>query len=152
MLVVVTAKEATIEIMFLYPATFTYHSLCRSSFKNYYSYHYLFNFYFRIHGTIVAGTRSYYVNLIIKMLLFMHPGNTVICWKQRNLRYRNYASPSSGDAYCDRQLTLNFEFWVKIFCSDMFPYEDSEIVTVCPSVRTPRKEITPIASSISVFK
>ena len=25
-------------------------------------------------------------------------------------------------------------------CADMFPYEDSEIESVCPSVRTPRKE------------
>ena len=28
----------------------------------------------------------------------------------------NYASPSSGKAYKDRQLTTNFEFWVEIFC------------------------------------
>ena len=27
-----------------------------------------------------------------------------------------YASPSSGDAYCDQQLTPNFEIAVKIFC------------------------------------
>ena len=27
-----------------------------------------------------------------------------------------YASPSSGEAYRDRQLTTNFEFWVEIFC------------------------------------
>ena len=28
----------------------------------------------------------------------------------------NYASPTSGEAYRDRQLTTNFEFWVEIFC------------------------------------
>ena len=28
----------------------------------------------------------------------------------------SYASPSSGEAYRDRQLTTNFEFWVEIFC------------------------------------
>ena len=28
----------------------------------------------------------------------------------------NYASPSSGDANSDRQLTLNFEFRVEIIC------------------------------------
>ena len=28
----------------------------------------------------------------------------------------HYASPSSGEAYRDRQLTTNFEFWVEIFC------------------------------------
>ena len=30
--------------------------------------------------------------------------------------YPNYASPSSGEAYRDRRLTTNFEFWVEIFC------------------------------------
>ena len=29
---------------------------------------------------------------------------------------RNYASPTSGGAYRDRQLTTNFELWVEIFC------------------------------------
>ena len=28
----------------------------------------------------------------------------------------NYASPTSGEAYRDRQLTTNFELWVEIFC------------------------------------
>ena len=28
----------------------------------------------------------------------------------------NYASLSAWDAYCDRQLTPNFELWVEIFC------------------------------------
>ena len=28
----------------------------------------------------------------------------------------NYATPSSGEAYRDRQLTTNFELWVEIFC------------------------------------
>ena len=28
----------------------------------------------------------------------------------------HYASSSSGDAYSNRQLTLNFELWVEIFC------------------------------------
>ena len=27
-----------------------------------------------------------------------------------------YASPTSGEAYRDRRLTTNFEFWVEIFC------------------------------------
>ena len=27
-----------------------------------------------------------------------------------------YASPSSGEAYRDRRLTINFELWVEIFC------------------------------------
>ena len=27
-----------------------------------------------------------------------------------------YASPTSGEAYRDRQLTTNFEFWVEFFC------------------------------------
>ena len=28
----------------------------------------------------------------------------------------NYASPSSGEAYRDRRLTINFELWAEIFC------------------------------------
>ena len=47
----------------------------------------------------------------------------------------NNASPSSGEAYRDRRLAINFELWVKIFlCADMFPYEDSKSVSVCLSV------------------
>ena len=30
--------------------------------------------------------------------------------------YYYFASPSSGEAYRDRQLTSNFELWVEIFC------------------------------------
>ena len=61
------------------------------------------------------------------------------------------ASPSSGKAYRDKQLINNFELWVEIFlCADMFPCVDSKTVSVCPSVSTPRKEIT-IVSSISVL-
>ena len=30
--------------------------------------------------------------------------------------WRNYASPTSGKAYRDRRLTINFELWVEIFC------------------------------------
>ena len=51
-----------------------------------------------------------------------------------------YASPSSGDAHSDRQLTPNFELWVKIFyipiCFHM------RIPKPSVSVRTPRKEIS----------
>ena len=45
-----------------------------------------------------------------------------------------YASPSFENAYSDQQLTPNFELWVEInfLCADMFPYENSEIVSVCP--------------------
>ena len=46
-----------------------------------------------------------------------------------------YASPSSGDAYRDRQLTTNFDLLGGNFlCADMFPNEDSKTVSVCPSV------------------
>ena len=70
----------------------------------------------------------------------------------------NYASPTSGEAYRDRQLTTIFEFWVEIFlCADMFPDEDSKTVSVrlsvclsvCPSVCTPRKENHPGFVNIS---
>ena len=46
----------------------------------------------------------------------------------------NYASPSSGEAYRDRQLTTKFEFWLlswNFLCADMFPYEDSKTMSVC---------------------
>ena len=39
----------------------------------------------------------------------------------------NYASPSSGEAYRDRQLTPNFELWIEIFC-----------VPTCFHVRIPK--------------
>ena len=39
----------------------------------------------------------------------------------------NYASPTSGEAYRDRRLTINFEFWVEIFC-----------VPTCFHVRIPK--------------
>ena len=49
--------------------------------------------------------------------------------------YFHYVSPSSGEAYCNRQLTPNFRLWVEIFlCADMFPCEDSKTVS-CLSVR-----------------
>ena len=38
-----------------------------------------------------------------------------------------YASPTSGEAYRDRRLTTNFEFWVEIFC-----------VSTCFHVRIPK--------------
>ena len=72
-----------------------------------------------------------------------------------NLKFNYYASPSSGEAYRDRQLTTNFEFWVEIFCvptcfhvripkpclSVCPSVRPSVHLSVCPSVRTPRKEI-----------
>ena len=39
----------------------------------------------------------------------------------------HYASPTSGEAYSDRQLTPNFEIWVEIFC-----------VPTCFDVRIPK--------------
>ena len=48
-------------------------------------------------------------------------------------RSRYYASPSCGEAYRDRRLTTNFDLWVEFFlCADMFPYEDSKTLFVCP--------------------
>ena len=65
---------------------------------------------------------------------------------------RHYASSSSGEAFSDRQLTLNFELWVEIFCVPTCFHVriPKPCLSVCPSVRTPRKEIT-LASSISVL-
>ena len=56
---------------------------------------------------------------------------------------------SSGDAYSDRQLTPNFEFWPEIFCvSTCF---HMMLLKSSLSVRTPTKEIT-LASSILVLQ
>ena len=68
------------------------------------------------------------------------------------VKYTNYASPSSGEAYRDRKLTTNFEFWVEIFCVPTCFHVriPKPCLSVCSSVRTPRKEIT-LASSISVL-
>ena len=59
-----------------------------------------------------------------------------------------YASPSSGEAYKDRQLTTNFEFWVEIFYASTCFH--ARFPKPCLSVRTLRNEIT-LASSISVL-
>ena len=61
-----------------------------------------------------------------------------------NTRY-SYASASSGIAYCDDSLFLILS-WTKKkkkknLCDYMFPYEDSEIVSVCLSV--PREKKSP---------
>ena len=48
--------------------------------------------------------------------------------------FSNYASPSSGEAYRDRQLTTNFELWVGSFCvPTCFHMRDQK---PCLSVRT----------------
>ena len=62
-------------------------------------------------------------------------------------RRDNYASPSSGEAYRDRRLTINFELWVEIFCVPTCFHMRipkpclSVCLSVRLSVRTPRKEI-----------
>ena len=56
-----------------------------------------------------------------------------------------YASPSSGDAYSDRQLTLNFE--LNFLCADMFPCEiPKSFLSVCPY---PEKRCHPSFVNIS---
>ena len=67
-------------------------------------------------------------------------------------RSTHYASPTSGEAYRDRRLTTNFEFWVEIFCVPTCFHVriPKPCLSVRPSVRTPRKDII-IASSISVL-
>ena len=65
-----------------------------------------------------------------------------------------YACPPSGDGFSNRQLTHNFELWVEIYCVPKFFVCHMRIpkpcLSVCPSVRTSRKEIT-LASSISIL-
>ena len=47
-------------------------------------------------------------------------------------RSNNYTSPSSGEAFRDQQLTINFGLWDEIFlCADMFPNADSKTLSVC---------------------
>ena len=48
----------------------------------------------------------------------------------------SYASPSSGEAYRDRQLTTNFELWVEIFCVPTCFHRriPKPCLSVCPSV------------------
>ena len=49
----------------------------------------------------------------------------------------HYASPTSGEAYRDRQLTTNFELWVEIFCVPTCFHVriPKPCLSVCPSVR-----------------
>ena len=53
-------------------------------------------------------------------------------------RFSNYASPSSGEAYRDRRLAINFELWVEIFCVPTCFHVriPKPCLFVCPSVRT----------------
>ena len=45
-------------------------------------------------------------------------------------------------SYYDRQPTPNFQLWAEFFlCADIFPYEDSKILSVCLSV--PREKKSP---------
>ena len=48
----------------------------------------------------------------------------------------HYASPSSGEAYRDRRLTINFELWVEIFCVPTCFHMriPNPCLSVCPSV------------------
>ena len=55
----------------------------------------------------------------------------LICWTLITYA-KNCPSPSSGEAYSDRQRTPNFELWVEILCANIFPCEDSKILSVCP--------------------
>ena len=54
-----------------------------------------------------------------------------------------YASPSSGDAYSDRQLTSNFEVGAEIFCVPTCFHMriPKSCLSVCPSV--PREKKSP---------
>ena len=61
----------------------------------------------------------------------------------------HYASPSLGEAYSDRQLTLDFELWVENFCVPTCFHV--RILKTFLSVRTPSKEIT-LTLSISVLQ
>ena len=54
----------------------------------------------------------FYMLIECFMLVFMIPVDSWIM--SIDLDY--YASPFSGEAYRDRQLTTNFESWVEIFC------------------------------------
>ena len=74
------------------------------------------------------------IEILISSLLFV-PSHKLWKYIQRIVICINYASPPSAEAYRDRRLTTNFELWVEIFfCADLFPYEDSKTVSVCPSV------------------
>ena len=42
-----------------------------------------------------------------------------------------FRTPTFGEAY-SKLLILSFE--LKFLCADMFPYEDSEILSLCPPV------------------
>ena len=56
-------------------------------------------------------------------------GISITIWRNKRnfLEPYYYGSPTSGEAYRDRQLTTNFELWVEIFC-----------VPTCFHVRIPK--------------
>ena len=62
----------------------------------------------------------------------------------------NYASPSSGDAYRDWQLTLNFELWVENFACRHVSMWGLQNCAVCPSLSVcPEKRNHPSFINIS---
>ena len=72
-----------------------------------------------------------WLNFILQWFIFIA---VIRGWNLCNM----YASPSSGDAYSDRQLTLNFELWVQFFvCRNV---SIMRIPESCLSVRTPWKK------------
>ena len=72
----------------------------------------------------------------------MHPSQplspTTTQWlgKHYTVHTTHYASPTSGEAYRDQQLTTNFEFWVEIFCVPTCFHVriPKPCLSVCPSV------------------
>ena len=69
-----------------------------------------------------------------------------INWLRHHTLMYHYASPTSGEAYRDRQLTTNFELWVEIFCVPTCFHVriPKPCLSVRPSVRlsAPREKIS----------
>ena len=89
---------------------------------------------------IVAIILSINIHVGLDMHLYDDIGDA-----SSSLRGWGDASPSSGEAYRDRQITTNFESWVEIFCVPTcfrmrIPKPClTDRQSVCPSVRTPKK-------------
>ena len=88
--------------------------------------HVLFSWLSWVFGLFEFFPESYYLVLFHPKSPVSHASPIVV----------NYASPSSGEAYRDRQLTTNFELWVEIFCvPTCFHNMRIQKPCLCPSVR-----------------
>ena len=105
-----------------------------------YSYHWLVLAWYFYQWLILACYSYQWLILVC----YSYQWFVLACYSYQWLKQIYYASPTSGEAYRDRRLTTNFEFWVEIFCvptcfhvripKPCLSVRPSVRLSVCPSV------------------